>query len=54
MIKRICPKCGGTLVLLTSIDKKLCADCHSYIEWKLDEGQQSIFNSSVDSTIEKS
>ena len=39
--------CGNTdLVLLTSIDQKLCVDCGSEIHWVLDEGQASLHGSS--------
>lgn len=43
MIKYTCPKCGGRLVLLISINKKLCADCKVYHDWNLEKGQAPIF-----------
>lgn len=35
--------CGETrLVLLASIDRKLCPTCRAYIVWTLDKGQRSL------------
>jgi hypothetical protein len=35
--------CGETrLVLLASIDRKLCPTCRGSIIWRLDEGQESL------------
>jgi len=39
--------CGETrLVLLASIDRKICPSCGAYIVWKLDSGQRSLNGSS--------
>lgn len=42
-IKRECQHCGGPLVLLISLNQKVCADCRKIVVWQLDEGQQPIF-----------
>jgi endogenous inhibitor of DNA gyrase (YacG/DUF329 family) len=41
---KICPKCGNDkLVLLTSLQLKICPDCNTQIPWYLDEGQKPLF-----------
>ena len=38
-----CPNCGNThLILLTSLQLKLCTDCRTEIPWYLDEGQKPL------------
>lgn len=38
-----CRHCGSpSIVRLSSIDKKICADCKQYTEWKLKANQQSV------------
>ncbi len=38
-----CPNCGNThLVLLRTMDKKECLDCHTTIPWFLDKNQPPI------------
>ena len=38
-----CQKChSNALVRLSSIDKVLCADCYTYGDWNLKQGQQSV------------
>ena len=44
---KVC-KCGNTmLVPLTSLNKKYCTSCHTYIDWYLDEGQKSPLTSII-------
>ncbi|WP_285762863.1 hypothetical protein [Biformimicrobium ophioploci] len=43
MIKRTCPECRGSLVLLISIGRKVCADCHKEFKWDLDKDQKPLF-----------
>lgn len=39
----ICYNCGsGALVSLSSIDKRLCADCLTYNDWHLKPAQKSV------------
>lgn len=39
-----CQKCGSTaLILLTSLNKKMCSSCGHEMEWYLDPGQKPIF-----------
>lgn len=39
-----CPKCGSDkLVLLTSQNLKICADCNHEINWELDKGQKPVY-----------
>lgn len=39
-----CHKCGSkVLMLLTSLNKKLCYDCGHEMPWYLEEGQKSLF-----------
>jgi len=39
-----CPKCKNTaLILLTSLNKKLCSVCGEEIDWYLDPGQKPLF-----------
>ena len=42
-MKTTCPDCKGPLVLLTSQNLKICADCNKHWDWKLDKGQKPIF-----------
>lgn len=44
-----CPDCGNTyLILLTSLNLKLCTDCgKGDIEWYLEEGQKSLLISDM-------
>lgn len=38
-----CPNCKNTyLILLSTFNLKLCADCHTEIPWFLDEGQKPV------------
>jgi len=40
---KTCPTCGNTnLVLLTSLNIKICPKCHTTIDWKLKKGQSSL------------
>lgn len=43
MVKQFCPYCGGPVVLLSSIDRKLCVDCKRELPWELSKNQDSIF-----------
>lgn len=45
-IKRDC-ECGGRYSLLFSTGEKICCDCKKVVEWKLDEGQESVFDECV-------
>ena len=46
-----CPKCGCTaLVLLTTLNKKICGDCGEHIPWYLEKGQKSILTNKVGGT----
>lgn len=38
-----CPKCGWNLVLLSSLNTKVCIECKDDIPWELDEKQESIY-----------
>lgn len=37
--------CGGALVNLTSMNKRICSDCKKEYEWNLDEGQKPLISS---------
>ena len=39
-----CTKCGyvGSMILLSSIDKRMCPDCKHYNKWTLKPKQKSI------------
>jgi len=37
-----CNECGGVLVTLSSIKKRLCSDCKRYEDWNLKAGQESV------------
>lgn len=38
-----CPNCKNVnLLLLRSLDKKICTDCDTVIEWYLEKGQKSL------------
>lgn len=52
---KICPNCGSTaLALFTSMNMKLCVDCYTELPWYLDEGQQPLIGSSIDTgTVKK-
>lgn len=40
---KYCPSCGSLdLVPLSSIDKRICNDCKTYVDWKLAPNQQSV------------
>jgi RNA polymerase subunit RPABC4/transcription elongation factor Spt4 len=40
---KICPHCGSTrLVALSSLNRKICADCKRSMEWYLETGQKSL------------
>ena len=45
--KKYCPYCGGPVVMLSSIDVKLCADCKKELPWVLSENETSIFGDRV-------
>lgn len=39
-----CPNCGNThLILLSTYNTKVCADCNTTIPWFLDEGQSPLY-----------
>jgi hypothetical protein len=42
-MKTKCPDCGGPLILLTSQNMKICADCNMRWNWELDEGQKPVY-----------
>jgi hypothetical protein len=43
MTTKICPNCSNRdLVRLSTLNLKFCPDCHTWIPWKLSEGQQPI------------
>jgi len=45
---KYCHKCGSTaLVLLISMNKKMCADCKHKMDWYLEPGQEPIFEGTV-------
>lgn len=37
-----CPKCGDTMVELSSVDEKICASCATVVKWELEEGQKYV------------
>jgi len=38
-----CPNCGNThLILLSTLNLKLCSDCQTEIPWYLDKGQKPL------------
>jgi len=40
-----CPKCGNDkLLLLRTLNKKVCTDCNLTIDWKLDKDQRPLFD----------
>jgi hypothetical protein len=40
---KVCPKCGNTyLLLLATLNKKICTDCDTVIPWYLDKGQKPL------------
>jgi hypothetical protein len=43
-MKTVCEKCGGPLVLFTSLRYKECGHCNARYEWSLDKGQKPIFD----------
>lgn len=44
MSTKTCPYCGSiALVLLTSMNKKVCGDCSKEFDWNLDPGQKPLF-----------
>jgi len=43
-MKTKCEKCGGPLILFTSLGYKECADCNTKFEWSLSPGQKPIFD----------
>lgn len=45
--KKFCPYCGGPVVMLSSIDVKLCADCKKELPWVLSENETSIFGDRI-------
>lgn len=47
-IKRNCPVCGERMVLLFSLNKKLCCNCKQEYDWELDEGQKPVFGGKRD------
>ena len=43
-MNRTCKHCGSeAIIMLTSTDEKLCADCKQYTPNSLKPGQQSVF-----------
>lgn len=51
---KVCPDCGCTaLVLLHSLNQKICGDCHTVIPWYLEPGQKSIHGNQVGSAPDK-
>ena len=42
-MKTTCKGCGGRLILLTSLNLKVCNKCGAETVWKLDPGQKPIF-----------
>lgn len=43
MSTKSCPACSCTdLVLLRSLNKKICADCKTEFDWFLDPGQKPL------------
>ena len=42
-MKKQCEKCGSeALVILSSLNQKICADCQHVMAWKLERGQKSL------------
>jgi len=40
---KVCPNCGNVhLILLTSLNLKICADCQTEIPWYLEEKQKPL------------
>lgn len=49
---KVC-KCGNTyLALLSSLNKKYCPECHTYIDWYLDQGQKSPLTSHIGGLVD--
>jgi len=45
MTTKICPNCDSTcLALFSSIHRKLCLDCYTWIPWELDKGQKPLID----------
>lgn len=42
-VNKYCESCGESLVLLSSRNTKYCVNCHTEIQWDLDDNQQSIY-----------
>ena len=43
---KTCPNCGNDkLLLLMSLQLKICTDCDTKITWKLDKGQKTLITS---------
>lgn len=43
-ISTSCPKCSyKKAILLSSLNKKICANCNHEWAWKLKEGEKSIY-----------
>jgi len=43
-IKTTCEKCGGPLILFTSLRYKECGYCNQRYTWELGKGQKPIFD----------
>lgn len=41
-----CPRCAAPLVDLRSQFKRICSGCKVEFEWRLDDGQKPLINSS--------
>lgn len=38
---KVCPRCANTnLLLLSTLNKKICTDCDTIIPWYLEDGQR--------------
>ena len=43
-----CPKCrSAALILLYSVNLKICSECMTEIPWTLDEGQKSMLSDEI-------
>lgn len=40
--KHTCELCDGKMIVLSSLNKLLCADCKHYQPWELKKGQKSV------------